>query len=152
MNCPVKSLSDARLPRPSVSFGVSIDSAEIELSGFRRAVTVTSPPKPFAVALTGSADSTPSPAITALIALSAAVEVTVAPVSASMPSSPYVNGPLFPINCLVKSFSDARLPKPSVSPGVSIARYSIVPSAALPMVTVTSPPKPVSVADDVAPV
>ena len=49
---------------------------------------VETPPKPATVALTGSAEAVPPPATMALMALMAAVEVNVAPDSASMPSSP----------------------------------------------------------------
>ena len=88
MNWSVNAGSEASLPRPSVSSGVSIDSAATVLSSFSRTVTVTSPPKPCTVWETGSADFAPPPDTISLMASSAALEVKVAPVTASMPSSP----------------------------------------------------------------
>ena len=84
----VKSLSEHSLPNPSVSFGVSTASAATELSGFSLTVTVTSPPKPCTVLESGALDSVPLPLTTALMAPSAACEVIVAPLTASMSSSP----------------------------------------------------------------
>ena len=51
----------------------------------------------------------------------------------------------------VKAFSEASFPRPSVSSGVSTARYSTRPSSARPAMTVTRPPKPCSVRDAVWP-
>ena len=87
-NWSVKALSEHSLPRPSVSSGVSMLRAETVLSAFRRAVTVTSPPKPLTVVDTGSADALPPPDTISLMASNAALDVKVAPVTASMPSSP----------------------------------------------------------------
>ena len=86
-----------------------------------------------------------SPETARLIAFRAAVEVTVAPLRASIPSSPKVKGPVLPINCSVNSASEARLPRPSVSFGVSMVS-SLIALSAMVACTVTSPPKPCSVA------
>ena len=163
INWSVNSASDARFPRPSVSFGVSMVRALIVPSSFFSAWTVTSPPKPCSVASVTepaaagsscvfvSSGAASSPAASRLIAFRAAVEVTVAPDRASIPSSPKVNGPLLPMNCSVNSASDARLPRPSVSFGVSMVRALIVPSSFFSARTVTSPPKPCSVASEAEP-
>ena len=88
MNWLVKLLSEAVFPRPSVSSGVSMVNAATELSAFRRTVTVTSPPNPFTVVETGSADCVPPPSMIVFNAVITAVDVYVAPERASIPSSP----------------------------------------------------------------
>ena len=82
-----------------------------------------------------------SPVMALLIAFRAAVEVTVAPDRASTPFSPKVKGPSLPMNWSVNSASDARLPRPSVSFGVSmVSSLTVLPSRT--RCAVTSPPKP----------
>ena len=76
------------MPSPSVSLGVSMVSAATVPSSFNSTFSVTSPPKPCTVAVSGLPEATPPPLTMVLTALMAAVEVKVAPVSASMPSSP----------------------------------------------------------------
>ena len=56
------------------------------------------------------------------------------------------------MNWPVKALSEASLPRPSVSLGVSMVRYSMLPSSAMPTVAVTSPAKPCFLEDTVAPV
>ena len=76
------------MPRPSVSLGVSMVSAETVLSSPSITFSVTSPPKPCTVAVSGPPEASPPPLTIVLAALMTAVDVNVAPVSASMPSSP----------------------------------------------------------------
>ena len=84
-------------------------SAEVSTEG---SSTSSSPPprlKGTASGLTGAAQAS-------FTASTTAVEVTVAPASASMPA-PRVKGALLPINCSAKLASVvARVPKPMVSP------------------------------------
>ena len=76
------------MPRPSVSLGVSMVSADTVLSSPSSTLSVTSPPKPCTVVVSGPPEASPPPSTMVLAALMTAVDVNVAPVSASMPSSP----------------------------------------------------------------
>ena len=76
-----------------------------------------------------------------LTASTTAVEVMVAPVTASMPS-PRASGADLPMNWLVKASSAQRWPRPSVSPDASTESVAIAPAPSVVRVTVTSLTKP----------
>ena len=76
-----------------------------------------------------------------LTASTTAVEVMVAPVTASTPS-PRVSGADLPMNWLVKASSAQRWPRPSVSPEASTVSVAIAPAPSVVRVTVTSLTKP----------
>ena len=106
-------------------------------------VTTTSPPKPLAVPI--SASRAEAGAVRAwLRASTTAVEVMVAPESAST-FSPRANGPDLPTNCFWKSSSSiTRWPKPGVSQLASIWMAVTTPASSKVAFTVTSPPKPLA--------
>ncbi len=108
-------------------------------------VTLTSDWKPFAEAVNASAagistSATETP-MAALAASTTALEVTVAPASASMPS-PRSGVAFLPMNWFRKASSSAqRVPRPAVSPEASTAMPVITPASTV-RVTVTSLWKP----------
>ena len=128
------------------------------------AVTVTSLAKPFMVAVTsspvasstgasvasGSSVASSVEAARLFRASTTAVEVMVAPATAST-SSPRVTGRVLPMNCAVKSSSPHFWPKPAVSPLASTVSAVMVPSSMV-AVTVTSLAKPFMVAVTSSPV
>ena len=129
----------------------------------RVAVTVTSLAKPFMVAVASSPVASATGASVASSVTSAAgaaarlfrasttaVEVMVAPATAST-SSPRVTGRVLPMNCAVKSSSPHFWPKPAVSPLASTVSAVMVPLSRV-AVTVTSLAKPFMVAVASSPV
>ena len=157
MNCAVKSSSPHFWPKPAVSpLASTVSAVMVPLS--RVAVTVTSLAKPFMVAVASSpvaSSAGASAASGASVASSVeaarlfrasttAVEVMVAPATAST-SSPRVTGRVLPMNCAVKSSSPHFWPKPAVSPLASTVSAVMVPSSMV-AVTVTSLAKPFMVA------
>ena len=148
MNWEVKSSSAHFWPKPAVSpLASTVSAVMVPLS--RVAVTVTSLAKPFIVAVASSPAAGASAASSASSAGAAArlfkasttaVDVMVAPATAST-SSPRVTGRVLPMNCAVKSSSAHFWPKPAVSPLASTVSAVITPSSRV-AVTVTSLEKP----------
>ena len=162
MNCAVKSSSPHFWPKPAVSpLASTVSAVMVPLS--RVAVTVTSLAKPFMVAVASSPVASSAGASVASSVTSAAgaaarlfrasttaVEVMVAPATAST-SSPRVTGRVLPMNCAVKSSSPHFWPKPAVSPLASTVSAVMVPLSRV-AVTVTSLAKPFMVAVASSPV
>ena len=99
--------------------------------------TAVSAPKGTALGLAGASTA-------AFTAFTTAVEVTVAPASASM-LPPIAKGAVLPTNCWAKVGSSMqRVPKPAVSPEDSMARPVITPAASLVSWTRTSEAKPLA--------
>ena len=135
-----------RVPKPSVS---PVESTRMEAiaPSSRVTVTVTSLWKPCAVALPLIPPAEAGASRAAFTASTTAVEVMVAPESASA-FSPRVKGPVLPMNWLRKASSVVqRVPKPSVSPVESTVRPEIAPEASTVSSTFTSLAKPLAVAD-----
>ena len=127
INCLMKFSSFTRVPRPSVSskllFSPTVMATILPASSKVRTTSMgLSKPSlvAFAVrvspeATLGSAASSAREARASLIASTTALLEKVAPEipSTFLPSS---KGPVWPINCLMKSSSFTRVPRPSVSP------------------------------------
>ena len=103
-------------------------------------------------AATASSPADAGAATAAFTASTTALEVTVAPASASMPS-PMATGAVLPTNCAAKAASSMqRVPKPAVSLAESITMPLIAPAASMVSLTVTSDWKPRAVPTSTSPV
>ena len=107
-------------------------------SSFRVMVTLTSDSRPWAEAVRPS-----SSANRALTALNTALEVKVAPATASKLSK----GPALPMNWLRKASSVQGVAIAAVSPEASTVRVAMVPSALKVATTFTSDSRPLAEAD-----
>ena len=114
-------------------------------------VTVTSDWKPLAVP-TMASRAEAGAVRAAFSASTTALEVTVAPDRASMPS-PMAKGPVLPMNCSAKAASSPqRVPKPGVSSPERISMPLTAPLASRVMLTFTLDWKPWASPDCTAPV
>ena len=166
MNWFRKASSVQGLAMASVSPEASTTRVAMVPSALKVAVTFTSDSRPLAEAVfapsgrgsatvsTAGSSAAPEPKGTAsglagastaaFTAFTTAVDVTVAPASASM-FSPMAKGAVLPTNCSAKVGSSMqRVPKEGVSPEDSMARPVMAPAASMVSWTLTSEAKPLA--------